>query len=86
MLQPGLLAEPMLLWALWVLALLVPSAAAADRLDFNQGWQLENAGSPAVKVESLSLPASVLPALERAGLIGDPLWRWVSASQPSRGS
>ena len=67
----------MLLRALWALALLMVPASAFDRLDLNNGWQIENAGSPSVKLQDFSLPASVLPALQQAGLIEDPLWRWV---------
>lgn len=65
----------MVLGALWVAAVLLVPAMAADRIDLANGWQLENAGSPAVKLQDVSLPASVLPALQRAGLVGDPLWR-----------
>ena len=71
----------MVLRALWALALLLGPAMAFDRLEqLTSGWQLENAGSPAVKLQNVSLPASVLPALHRAGVVGDPLWRWVAAS------
>lgn len=69
----------MVLRAVWALALLLGPAMAFDRLELARGWQLENAGSP-VKLQNVSLPASVLPALHKAGVVGDPLWRWVAAS------
>lgn len=69
----------MVLRTLLCLAVLLGPAMALDRLDLSKsGWQLENAGSPAVNLAEVRLPASVLPALQRAGIVQDPLWRWVA--------
>jgi len=74
--QPGA-GSGMVLRTLLCLAVLLGPAMALDRLDLSKsGWQLENAGSPAVNLADVRLPASVLPALHRAGIVQDPLWRW----------
>ena len=77
----------MVLRTLLALAVLLGPAMALDRLVLSGSWQLNNAGSPAVKLADVRLPASVLPALQRAGIVQDPLWRWAeprTRCRPSR--
>lgn len=66
---------------LWLLAI-APAAALAPMDLHSLPWRLGNtAGGRNVSLE-VQLPTTVAEALQAAGVLGDPMYRWLNARVP----